>query len=89
MFFCYAGLMMIAIIFWLCLWESFKQWRKAEQFQKDGTEAGTEAGDQRVFHHLETLERNSRDYATAYLIAAAIAALIEILAGGLIWTFGG
>lgn len=85
MFFCYAGLMMIAILFWVCLWESFKQWRKAEQFQKDGAEVG----DQRVFQHLGTFERTSRDYAAACLIAAAIAALIEIIAGGIIWTFGG
>ena len=85
MFFCYTGLMMIAILFWICLWESFRQWRKAEQFQKDGTEAE----DRRGFYDIGTFERTSRDYATACLIAAAIAALIEIIAGGIIWSCGG
>jgi hypothetical protein len=84
MFFCYAGLVMVGVIFLLCLWQSLKQWYKGERFQ-----ARRAIPAQSDKQNLERLEHECRAYSVACLIAASVAAVVELIAGGIVWGCGG
>ena len=90
MYFCYTGLLMVTVIFVFCLGQSLKQWHKGEMLQREQIQnADSESGRYPRHTQLGSLEQDCRGYALACLIAAAIAAIVELIAGGIIWAYGG
>ena len=86
MIICYVGLAMVALLFLLCLRHGFYQWHKAEKLQRDGMQPNV---DSNMAHHWRIVEEHCRTFAFFYFIGAACCALVEIIAGGVIWACGG
>lgn len=89
MLFCYAGLMFVGVIFGVCLWQSGVQWFKAEKAQLDWKNLVHDEDRRKNGNALQTVERDSRAYALACLIAAGVAAAVELIAGGIVYACGG
>lgn len=89
MAFCYAGLLMVAVVFALCLWQALVQWFKGEKAQREYMALAHEEDRRKNGRAIEQLEESSRAYALGCLVAAGIAAAVEIIVGGIVWACGG
>lgn len=73
----YAGMALIAVVSVLCLREALTQWRKAEALSEQTDK------------QLQGREAECQSYALGWLVISGAFALLDIIAGGIVWACTG
>lgn len=85
MFFCYVGLLMFVAIFFISAYVCSIQWRKAEDYQIQQVKYDNTIGNPCSLSQLSNVEEASRVWACVTLAISAVAALILLIGGAIMW----